>query len=113
MLPAAARMTRRVDFDVAVRRGRRAGRSLLVLHAARGEGPPKVGFVVSRAVGGSVVRHRVQRRLRHVMRSRLAALEPGTLLVVRALPAAASASSAELAADVDVLLGRVSIGDSR
>jgi ribonuclease P protein component len=105
-------MTRRVDFDVAVRRGRRAGRSLVVLHAARGDGPTKVGFVVSKAVGGSVVRHRVQRRLRHVMRSRLPALEPGTLLVVRALPGAASASSAELAADVDALLGRVSIGDS-
>jgi ribonuclease P protein component len=111
VLPAAARMTRRVDFDATVRRGRRLGCSRVVLHAASGEGPTKVGFVVSKAVGRAVVRNRVQRRLRHVMRSRLAALEPGTLLVVRALPAAASASSAELASKVDVLLGRLTGSD--
>lgn len=112
MLPAAARMTRRAEFDAAVRRGRRAGRPRLVLHAARTDstdstsGSVKVGFVVNKAVGGSVVRHRVQRRLRHIMRSRLGTLPPGTLLVVRALPPAAPATSAELAADVDALLDR-------
>jgi ribonuclease P protein component len=67
---------------------------------------PRVGFVVSRAVGPAVVRNRVKRRLRHLMRERVAGLEPGTLVVVRAQPAAAGASSAELGAELDRCLAR-------
>jgi ribonuclease P protein component len=54
-----------------------------------------------------VIRHRVQRRLRHLMRSRLSDLPAGALVVVRALPAAAGASSAVLGADLDMALRRV------
>jgi ribonuclease P protein component len=43
----------------------------------------------------------VTRRLRHVVRPRLADLPAGTRIVVRALPPAATASSAELADDLD------------
>jgi ribonuclease P protein component len=67
----------------------------------------KVGFVVSKTVGNSVVRHRVSRRLRHVVRSALADLPPGTLVVVRALAPSADASSAELAADFSSALRKV------
>ena len=103
MLPAGSRLTHRDDFSTAVRRGRRSGRSRLVvhLHPTGGVGRPKAGFVVSKAVGGSVVRHRVARRLRHLVATRLDMLPPGALLVVRALPPAATASSAELAGDLD------------
>jgi ribonuclease P protein component len=62
---------------------------------------PRAGLVVSKAVGGSVVRHRVSRRLRHLLAPRLRTLPAGSVLVVRALPPAASASSAELAEDLD------------
>lgn len=72
---------------------------------ARSSGP-RVGFVVSKAVGGSVVRHRVTRRLRHLMRDRLTALGPADI-VVRALPAAASATSVELSRDLDSALRRL------
>jgi ribonuclease P protein component len=114
VLPAAARLTRRTDFALVVRRGRRAGRPRLVVHAYsdRPQGSPRIGFVVSRNVGGSVVRHRVQRRLRHLLRDRLGELAPGTLLVVRALPPAATASSAELAADLDAALRRLRLTGS-
>ena len=63
--------------------------------------PARAGFVVSKAVGNAVVRNQVRRRLRHLVRDRIGALPPGALLVVRALPAAAGASSAVLAADLD------------
>jgi ribonuclease P protein component len=63
--------------------------------------PPRVGFVVGRAVGASVLRHRVQRRLRHLCRDRLSILPGGSDLVVRALPAAGPATYAELGADLD------------
>ena len=48
-----------------------------------------------------MVRHRVARRLRHLVGARLDTLPPGSLLVVRALPPASAASSAELAEDLD------------
>jgi len=115
LLPAASRLTRRDDFATGVRRGRRAARGSVVVHLARvgdNDAPPpvsrpKVGFVVGRTVGGSVVRHRVQRRLRHLMRSRLANLPAGSLVVVRALPSAAGASSAALGDDLDGALRRL------
>jgi ribonuclease P protein component len=111
VLPAAVRLTRRTDFELAVRRGRRAGRTRLVVHAYPGgpDGAARIGFVVGRNVGGSVVRHRVQRRLRHLLRARLDKLAPGTLLVIRALPAASEASSAELAEDLDSALRRLNL----
>ena len=62
--------------------------------------PARVGLVVSRAVGGSVTRNRVKRRLRHQMAPLLDTLGPGTSVVLRALPAAADASSAELAEEL-------------
>ena len=102
------------EFKRTVRSGRRAGGTTLsasLLFAAAGVVPedarPKVGFVVSRAVGSAVVRNRVKRRLRELMRRRLACLPEGCLLVVRAHPAAAGASQADLAADLDLVLGRL------
>ncbi len=109
MLAARNRLRRRVDFVAAARRGRRVGSATLVVHllVEPADGPPRVGFVVSKAVGGSVVRNRVTRRLRGVARDRLDRLPAGGVLVVRALPRAATASSAELAADLDRALDRV------
>jgi ribonuclease P protein component len=66
-----------------------------------------VGFVVSKAVGAAVTRNRVKRRLRHLMRERVGSLVPGSRLVVRALPAAADASSVELGVELDRCLERV------
>ena len=71
------------------------------LHSAAGVAAPRAGFVVSKAVGKSVVRHRVARRLRHLVRDRLATLPTDSLLVVRALPSAATATSAALGDDLD------------
>jgi ribonuclease P protein component len=61
----------------------------------------RAGFVVSKAVGNAVVRNKVRRRLRHLVRARLADLPDGGLLVVRALPASASASFETLGTDLD------------
>lgn len=68
---------------------------------------PRIGLVVGKTVGGSVVRHRVARQLRHLLRDRVGALPAGATLVVRAAPAAASASSHDLADDLDSALHRL------
>ena len=71
-------------------------------------GPPRAGFVVSKAVGPAVVRNRVKRRLRHLVAERLDRLPRGAVLVVRALPPAAGAHAADLARDLDSALARLS-----
>ncbi len=103
-------MRRSDDFRRAVRRGRRSGRATLVGHLLRepaASGPALVGFVVSRSVGNSVVRHRVQRRLRALVADRLPLLPEGGLLVVRAQATSAGATSAALGADLDAVLSRL------
>ena len=91
MLPATSRLTSSDDFRVCVRRGVRAGRATLVVHAVAKSGPPsRAGFVVSKAVGNAVTRNRVKRRLRHLMAASLPVASPSVDVVVRALPAAAS-----------------------
>ena len=67
----------------------------------------RVGFVVSKAVGNAVTRNRVQRRLRHLARARIPELPGAAVLVVRALPAAAGATYAQLGADFDTALHRL------
>ncbi|MFD5029676.1 ribonuclease P protein component [Streptomyces sp. NPDC058220] len=123
MLPTENRLRRREDFAAAVRRGRRAGRPLLVVHLRSGATDPhapgesaslsRAGFVVSKAVGGAVVRTRVKRRLRHLIRDRLPELPPGSLVVVRALPGAGDADYAQLARDLDAALQRLLGGGTR
>ena len=68
---------------------------------------PRVGFVVSKAVGNAVTRSSVKRRLRHLARERLSWLPDSAVLVVRALPAAADASYAALGSDLDRGLQRL------
>ncbi|MFC8074857.1 ribonuclease P protein component [Streptomyces sp. NPDC057137] len=123
MLPTENRLRRREDFATAVRRGRRAGRPLLVVHLRSGttgphapgesDPPTRAGFVVSKAVGGAVVRTRVKRKLRHLIRDRLSRLAPGSLVVVRALPGAGDADHAQLARDLDAALERLLGGGAR
>jgi ribonuclease P protein component len=124
VLPAQARLRRRPEFTAVVRSGRRAGRPTMVLHylperpeqsgggSVREQGPPsgaRAGFVVGKAVGNSVVRHRVTRRLRAVMREELHRLPPTADLVVRARPEAGTATSEllhrDLTSGLDRLLG--------
>jgi ribonuclease P protein component len=122
VLSARHRLRHPRDFSAVIRHGARAGRPAVVLHlllpdgAAGADNPVlpdaatpldlavRVGFVVPKSVGNSVVRHRVVRRLRPLMAARIKAVPPGSRLVVRALPAAAGATSGTLAAQIDSAL---------
>ena len=113
MLPAEHRLRHSADFAAAVRAagGARSGSRLIVVHAnqtdARAGLPPRVGFVVSKAVGPAVVRNRTKRRLRALVHQLLSDVPMGTDLVIRANPPAGQADSAQLGADLDSLLPRV------
>ena len=66
---ALDRLRHRADF-LAAAEGAKAPAATFVLQARpRGDdGPARVGFTVSRKVGGAVERNRVRRRLREVVR---------------------------------------------
>ena len=121
MLAAPHRLRRPTDFMSVLRRGVRSGRATLVLHLLLPDGdagaeptpdavpaltPARVGFIVPKAVGGSVLRHRVTRQLRALCAARIDTFPAGSSNVVRALPPAAGASSAQLGADLDAALAR-------
>jgi ribonuclease P protein component len=79
-------------------------------HLGGGGTPPsgaRAGFVVGRAVGNSVVRHRVTRRLRAVLAAELGRLPATADLVVRARPEAAGAESTVLRRDLVTGLDRL------
>ncbi|MDQ2740424.1 MAG: ribonuclease P protein component [Actinomycetota bacterium] len=102
MLPSDSRLRSAADFSAVVRGGRRAGTRRLVVHLLQSGRavPPRAGFVVSAKVGNSVIRHRVTRRLRPLVRAELGVLPLGTDVVVRALPSAGFATSADLGVDL-------------
>ena len=127
MLPARHRLRTAADFSATVRGagGARSGGRLLVVHGRyaapsiaddrltdrRADRPAdhsvRVGFVVSKAVGGAVTRNRTKRVLRHLVAARLTRIPDGCDLVVRANPAAAGATTPALAAELDRALDAV------
>ena len=123
MLERRHRLTASGGFTAATRRGRRAGTRTVVLHlladgatqadssvqSAEEHRPALVGFVVSKAVGGAVERNRVKRRLRHLAHERLERLPAAAVLVIRALPAATTATYGGLGRDLDAALRRLDI----
>jgi ribonuclease P protein component len=110
MLSSAHRMRSADEFAQAIRAGSRAGSARLVGHlcvTSAVDRPSRIGFVVSKAVGGAVVRTQVKRRLRAAMAAQLFRVPEGGLLVVRALPGAGGASFAELQRSLDSVLARL------
>ncbi len=108
MLPAVHRLRRSGDFTRTVRQGVRAGRPAIVVHLVRDDSgrEAQVGFVVSKAVGVAVVRNKVKRRLRALSAMAVPRLDPGTTVVVRALPAAAEAGFHDLSEQFTSALSR-------
>ncbi|HKV84068.1 MAG TPA: ribonuclease P protein component [Ktedonobacterales bacterium] len=116
----ANRLRSPLDFARLRRDGRRTGGSLLavsyaprpapdpVAHA-EAKPPVRVGFIVSKRVGGAVVRNRVKRRLREGVRARLTTLAPGWDIVVNARPAAATAEYGALTAELGALFERAGL----
>jgi ribonuclease P protein component len=113
VLPPANRLRRSADFAETLRLGERTRRGHLVVALNRGPtvaepaAVPRVGLIVGKAVGGSVVRHRLSRRLRAHLAARLDVLPPGSATVVRALAGAETDSFRRLGADIDAALNRL------
>jgi len=110
VLPAQYRMTRSAEFGVTVSRGIKAAQPDLVLYTRAdkaGDPGPRIGLVVSKAVGNAVQRHRVSRRLRHAARTILPELDPEDRVVIRALPSSRNAISPRLEQELRTALQKI------
>jgi len=86
VLPKSNRLRSGVEFTRVTKTGHRVSSNNLVLYATLEENrSPKIGFIINRSVGGSVVRHLVARKLRHDIASHINQLPKNTMLVVRVL----------------------------
>ncbi|CAN7281198.1 ribonuclease P protein component [Microbacterium foliorum] len=105
-------MTRGSDYRLVVRRGSRCGGAKVVTSIlTTGESrAARFGFIISKQVGTAVVRNTVRRRLKAVCADALSRVPEGTDVVIRALPASATATYAELSADVNHCLDRLGQG---
>ena len=88
MLPAKNRLRASKDFALTTKTGFRATSLSLVLYLrtnVSGLTSPQVGLIVNKSVGGSVVRHRTSRQIRHLASALLANLPTNSQLVIRVL----------------------------
>lgn len=108
MLARPNRLTRGADYKAVVRRGRRRAGANAVLYVSSSseQRAARFGFIVSKQVGSAVVRNTVRRRLKAICAEALPTVEPGSDIVLRALPAAASVSFQDLRSDVQRSLAR-------
>ena len=93
MLPKKARLTTSEDFAKATKSGLRLTSSNLVGYlyispAADNELPTKCGLIINKSVGGSVMRHRISRQLRHDLAPIVDTFPTNSLFVVRVLKSA-------------------------
>lgn len=98
MLPRVHRIVDGNELRRVSRRGVRHTTKFFVASVVETRGSPtRVGFIVSKHVGGAVVRNRVKRRLRDLAFRSVVVSPEGRDIVVRALAPAGEASFAELA----------------
>ena len=110
MLPKKARLTTSEDFAKATKSGLRLTSENLVGYlyispVANNEQPAKCGLIINKSVGGSVMRHRIARQLRHDLAPQLHTLPSHSLFVVRVLKNAPGYTS-ELTQLISGLLSR-------
>lgn len=90
MLAKSARLTESADFARATKSGVRFSTQHFVgyLYPTTLDQPARAGLIIGKSVGGSVTRHRIARKLRHIIADSYQNLPHGTLLVIRALSGA-------------------------
>ena len=92
MLPAKNRLRTSKDFALTTKTGVRATSLSLVVYLktnsntqANSSSAPLIGLIVNKSVGGSVVRHRVSRQLRHLAATHISSIPADSRLVIRVL----------------------------
>ena len=99
MLPKNARITTPADFSRVTKSGIRATTESFVgylyIQPAPKDPQSRAGLIVGKSAGGSVQRHRLSRKLRHLIAPELSKFPEGSLLVIRALAQKSDATPTE------------------
>ena len=83
MLPGPQRLRSGRDFRLVYARGRSYVHPMLILYVRpNGSAQSRIGFSISKKLGGAVVRNRIKRRLREACRARTRRLRPGVDVVL-------------------------------
>ncbi len=93
MLAKSARLTESGDFARATKSGIRYSSTNFVgyLYVGEFDQPARAGLIINKAVGSSVARHRLARKIRHCIFDNYVTLPTGSLLVIRGLNNSADA----------------------
>jgi ribonuclease P protein component len=99
VLPKNARITTPADFSRVTKSGIRATTESFVgylyIQPAPKDPQSRAGLIVGKSAGGSVQRHRLSRKLRHLIAPELSKFPEGSLLVIRALAQKSDATPTE------------------
>jgi ribonuclease P protein component len=108
VLARGNRITSGTDYRSVVRGGSRCAGAHTVTYvvSTTQQRPPRFGFIVSKQVGGAVVRNRVRRRLKALCAEAMTDVREGADVVIRALPSAADADFDALRTEVVRCLSR-------
>ena len=103
--PRTKRLTKKPEFDHVFQHGKkRAGPHFVCYAIQQGEKDSRLGLVVSRKVGGAVVRNRVKRYIRHFFRTHSGQFSEPLQLVVIARHTAAQLDYAQSVESLTALL---------
>ena len=107
MLSQEQRLRKTGDFKAVYSRGRSYVHPMLVVYVLKQSGETvRIGFSVSKKLGGAVVRNRIKRRLREASRPLVPRLAPGTDAVVVARSAIAESTLSEIESALNVQFRR-------
>ncbi|QHC68331.1 ribonuclease P protein component [Rathayibacter sp. VKM Ac-2759] len=108
MLARANRIVHGGEYRTVVRRGVRSTGPHTVTYVRKtsGSSPARFGFIVAKTVGSAVTRNTVRRRLKAVAFEMVGVTDPGTEIVIRALPGSADAPWPELREEVVAAMSR-------
>ncbi len=102
--PRTAKLLKHAAFEKVYKEGRRIfSGNLTAFYRDRRElpGGPRVGFTVSRALGGAVQRNRMKRRLREAVRMQLAGLTASVDVVINPKRTLLTVEFAQIVAEIE------------
>ena len=110
MLPSQSRLKRRSEFGRVYSKGRSYVTDLIVVYVLpRRDGATKVGFSVTKKLGGAVARNRIRRILQEAARPFVPNMKVGYSIVVIARARAAEASFAGISEAFEATFGKSGI----
>ena len=114
MLSREQRLRKTGDFKAVYTRGRSYVHPTMVVYVLKREGDgARIGFSVSKKLGGAAARNRIKRRLGEAGRELVPRVQVGTDVIIVARSSVAESSVAEMRAILELQLRRAGVLEER